>query len=61
MGRVKETLQECYNKSKTEGENLMFPLIEAFEAGATMGEITGTMRMAYDYPYDPFGQIESII
>ncbi len=61
MGRVKESLQECCEKTKTEGENLMAPLIQAFEAGATMGEITGVMRMAYDWPYDPFGKMESII
>ncbi len=61
MGRVKETLRDCHVKAKAEGENLMSPLIEAFAAGATMGEITGVMRMAYDQPYDPFGMMEPII
>ena len=35
--------------------------MEAFEAGATMGEIGGAMRMAYNCPYDPHGLIESAI
>lgn len=61
MGRVKAALGECYDKTKTEGENLMYPLINAFEVGATMGEITGVMRMACDWPYDPFGMMEPII
>ena len=35
--------------------------MEAFEAGATMGEIGGAMRLAYNCPYDPHGLIESPI
>jgi methylmalonyl-CoA mutase N-terminal domain/subunit len=61
MGRVKAALQECLEKTKTPCENLMTPLINAFEAGATMGEITGVMRMACDWPYDPFDMMEPIL
>jgi len=61
MGRVKEALRECHDKTKTEGENLMYPLVKAFEVGATMGEITAVMRMACDWPYDPFDKMEPII
>jgi len=38
----------------------MVPILEAFRSGATMGEIGGMMRMAYGYPYDPHGLIESL-
>ncbi|MEW6442468.1 MAG: methylmalonyl-CoA mutase family protein [bacterium] len=58
-GKVREVLSTLYEKAKTEGENLMLPVLEAFRSGATMGEIGGMMRMAYGYPYDPHGLIES--
>jgi methylmalonyl-CoA mutase N-terminal domain/subunit len=58
---IRKTLQDVYNKARETDENLMYPIIEATEAGATMGEISGVMRLAYDYPYDPFGMIESPI
>ncbi len=58
---VRETLQNVYQKARETDVNLMYPIIEATEAGATMGEIAGVMRLAYDYPYDPFGMIESPI
>ncbi|MBU2551553.1 MAG: hypothetical protein KKB20_24290 [Proteobacteria bacterium] len=61
IGRVKAALVRCRELAKIESENLMPPLIAAFEAGATMGEITGVMRMAYGWPYDPFDMTESII
>jgi len=41
--------------------HLLPPLIAAFEAGATIGEITRVTRMAYNCPYDPHGMIESLI
>jgi len=37
----------------------VYATIGAFSAGATMGEIAGMMRIAYGYPYDPHGMIES--
>lgn len=40
-------------------ENLMPHIIAALQAGATMGEISGVMRMAYGYDYDPFGAVEA--
>jgi len=61
MDRVKVTLQKCHHLAEVRDADLMPPLIEAFEAGATMGEITGVMRMAYNCPYDPHGMIESLI
>jgi methylmalonyl-CoA mutase N-terminal domain/subunit len=60
-GKIKAVLQSCYEKTKAEGENLTYPTIDAFAAGATMGEIAGVMRMAYDYPYDPHGRMDPMI
>jgi methylmalonyl-CoA mutase N-terminal domain/subunit len=60
-GRIKEMLQEINHKAKIEGENLTNPIILGFEAGATMGEIAGALRLAYDWPYDPLGKTESLI
>ena len=51
MERVKEAAKGS--------ENLMHPIMKAFLAGATMGEIGGMMRLAYDWPYDPYGLIET--
>jgi len=59
--RVKATLRECLQKMKIENENIVEPVITAFEAGATAMEIVGAMRMAYDRPYDPYGMVDSII
>jgi len=59
--KIKIVLQQCYQSAKAEGENLTYPIIKALEAGATIGEISGVMRMAYNYPYDPHGMLEPII
>lgn len=60
-GKIKIVLQQCYQSAKTEGENLTYPIIQALEAGATIGEISGVMRMAYNYPYDPHGMVKPVI
>jgi methylmalonyl-CoA mutase N-terminal domain/subunit len=57
--RIRKVLKALYEKAKTGNENLVYPIITATEAGATMGEISGVLRQAYDYPYDPHGLIES--
>ena len=59
--RVKEALRGCYEKARSRDENLVYGFLPALEAGATMGEITGVMRMAYHRPYDPFGAMEPVI
>ncbi len=59
--QIKEVLTDCYHKAKMEDENLMYPIIAALKADATMQEIAGAMRMAYDYPYDPYDVMESPI
>ena len=59
--KIKAVLRDCLQKTKTEGENLTYTVMKAFKAGATIGEITGVMRMAYDWPYDPHGMMEPLI
>jgi methylmalonyl-CoA mutase, N-terminal domain len=61
MDRIRQVLVACYEKSKNHSENLTYPIMDALAAGATFGEITGVMRMAYDYPYDPHGLVEPMI
>jgi methylmalonyl-CoA mutase N-terminal domain/subunit len=60
-GRIKEALRAVLETAKDEDKNLMGATMDAFEAGATMGEIGGAMRLAYNCPYDPHGLIESPI
>ncbi|MDY7033789.1 MAG: methylmalonyl-CoA mutase family protein, partial [Thermodesulfobacteriota bacterium] len=57
-GRVKDSLANLYNKAKTKDENLMYPIIEAAKAYAKLGEIMGTIRTAYGFHYDPFGEVD---
>ena len=59
MGALKEALGDLHKKARTARENVMFPIIAATKAGATMGEIAGILRSAYDYPYDPHGLVTS--
>ena len=35
------------------------PIIEAAKTGATLGEVTGVIRLGYGIPYDPFEQIDT--
>lgn len=53
--QIKQVLEAVYKVARLPEENLMPQVIKATEDGATMGEIAGAMRMAYDVPYDPFG------
>ena len=55
---LSESLENLYSQAKEPTKNLVYPAIEAAEAGATQSEIRGTIRMAYGEPFDPFGQIE---
>ncbi len=55
---IKQVLEDVRAKAKAEEENIVYPIIAATDAGATMGEIAGMMRMAYDFPYDPYGLID---
>jgi methylmalonyl-CoA mutase N-terminal domain/subunit len=55
---LKDGLHQLYDRANTDGENVMHLILNAFEMGATMGEIGGMLRMAYDSPYDPHGLVE---
>jgi methylmalonyl-CoA mutase N-terminal domain/subunit len=59
--KIRSVLQQCYQDAKTKGENLTYPIIHALEADATIGEISGALRMAYNYPYDPHDMVEPMI
>ncbi len=61
QGAVDDALRlvlDCVKESET---NLMYPMMDALEANATMGEIAGILRVACDHPYDPFHAVESPI
>ena len=57
--RVRATLGELRRVAAAKTGSLMTPLVAAFAAGATMGEITGVMRIGYGVPYDPLGHTEA--
>jgi len=57
--RVRAALVEVRRVAAAKTGSLMAPLVAAFAAGATMGEITGVMRMGYGVPYDPLGHLEA--
>ena len=54
---LKRSLKEIYRATK-DGRNMTRPIIEAAKTGATLGEVTGVIRLGYGIPYDPFEQID---
>jgi methylmalonyl-CoA mutase N-terminal domain/subunit len=60
LARTKAALTVVRDKTKM-GENLTPALIDAIEASATMGEIAGTIRQAYGFPYDPHKAMQPLI
>lgn len=57
--QLRDALQQVYEKARVAGENLLYTTITAMEAGATMGELGGMVRLANGLPYDPYGMIEA--
>lgn len=58
--KVVESLKNLRIKAeKGDEENLMFPLIEAAKADATLSEVLGIIREAYGYSYDPFNVLKN--
>ena len=55
--KVRESLDDLRKKAEKKEENLMYPMIEAARAYASLGEIIGTIRTAYGFHYDPFGEV----
>ena len=51
--RVRYVLRALRTCASNRGESLMYPLIAALQADATIGELAGAMRLAYGTPYDP--------
>jgi len=60
LARTKAALAKVLERAK-EGQNLQPAVLEATEASATMGEIAGTIRQAYGFPYDPHGAMKPLI
>jgi len=54
--RIRDTLKELYQATRG-GRNVVRPVIEAAKASVTIGEVVGTIRMAYNYNYDPLAEI----
>ncbi|MBI5506623.1 MAG: acyl-CoA mutase large subunit family protein [Deltaproteobacteria bacterium] len=58
-GRAPEPLREAMAAldecARDENANLLPAIIAATESGATMGEMSGTLRRAYGHSADPFG------
>ncbi len=59
--KIKSVLKQCFQSARTEDQNLTYPIMNALEAGATIGEISGSLRMAYNCPYDPHDMIKPMI
>jgi len=56
---VKERLKRLRDVAGEKKENLIPYMIDSVKAYATLGEVMGTVREGYGYPYDPFQSIES--
>lgn len=54
---TQRALREVHARAREIGTNLVPVVHAAFGAGATMGEIAGALRLAYDAPYDPHGAL----
>jgi len=52
-----DNLRKCAEKG--EEENLVRPMVEAYKARATMGEVLGIVREAYGYEYDYYNSIKN--
>jgi len=55
--RLRARLSALRERAVDRTANLTPAVIEAFEAGATVGEMTGVLRMAHGQPADPFGRL----
>jgi methylmalonyl-CoA mutase, N-terminal domain len=54
---VRRSLRAVHAAARTSNTNLVPVVHDASRAGATMGEIAGALRLAYDAPYDPHGAL----
>ena len=58
MNRLRDAIQRLRDDAG-EGKNVMSAMIEATRALGTTGELVGTVREVFGYPYDPMEIIES--
>lgn len=59
--RVRDALRAVLAAAQRPEDNLVPPVIAATEADCTMGEIAGTLRQAYHWPYDPHGFLPALV
>ncbi len=59
--QLKAALQRLLDTATDRDRNLSPAIMAALQADATVGEMVGVMRMAYDRPYDPLGMQEPVI
>jgi methylmalonyl-CoA mutase N-terminal domain/subunit len=57
--RLRAALAALRDRAAEPDAPLTPAVIDAFEAGATIGEMSGVLRMAYRQPYDPFAMLEA--
>lgn len=57
---VRHALRTVHATAKAPGANVMPAIVAALDAGTTMGEIAGALRVAYGVAYDPFGALPPV-
>ena len=55
--RLGPALQKLRGQAEEKDTNLFPAAMEAVELGATLGELNGSIRMGFGYPYDDFGVV----
>jgi methylmalonyl-CoA mutase N-terminal domain/subunit len=55
---LKTGLQSLFDATRNPARNVFEAMLPAMESGATVGEVTGTIRMAYDQAFDPVGLVD---
>ncbi len=58
MGRLNDAIKRLRDDAN-DGKNVIPAMIEATRAFGTTGEMLGTVREVFGYPYDPMEAIES--
>jgi len=58
MDKLKDAIRRLRDEAG-EGKNVIPAMVEATKALGTTGELLGTVREVFGYPYDPMGTIES--
>ena len=60
LNKTREAIRYLFKRASLgENENLIRPMVEAFKAYATIGEVMGTIRVACGLSFDPFNIVES--